>query len=175
MEIMNKLIELIRAIQASIFGYDNPPEKNNIVPKSSPLIKKDDLYMKIDRVWFSGKSTIGKLFINGEFQCYTLEDPIRNGVKVDGETAIPAGTYEVVINYSPRFKTQLPMLKDVLGFTGIRIHPGNTAKDTEGCILLGETRDVDFIGRRRRAFNEVFKKLQKTKRERKRMYLTINN
>lgn len=82
--------------------------------------------------------TIGILKINGRYFCDTLEDPIRpTGVKVYGETAIPAGSYTVIINYSPKFKRDLPMILDVPGFTGVRIHAGNTAKDTEGCILVG--------------------------------------
>ena len=89
------------------------------------------------------KSTIGELFINGEFQCYILEDTDRGlyqdmplqellSKKIYGETAIPTGTYEVVISFSNRFKKYLPLLLNVPGYEGIRIHPGNYAKDTLG-------------------------------------------
>ena len=81
-------------------------------------------------------STIGRLFIDGAFECYTLEDGIRTN-KVYGETAIPAGSYPVEISYSPRFKKQLPLLRNVPRFDGIRIHPGNTPANTLGCILVG--------------------------------------
>lgn len=82
--------------------------------------------------------TIGKLYIDGHYFCDTLEDTVRpNDTKIAGRTAIPAGEYEVVKSYSPRFKKILPEILDVPGFTGVRIHAGNTAKDTDGCILLG--------------------------------------
>ena len=82
--------------------------------------------------------TIGKLYIDGHYFCDTLEDTVRpSGTKIAGRTAIPAGEYKVVKSYSPRFKKILPEILDVPGFTGVRIHAGNTAKDTDGCILLG--------------------------------------
>jgi hypothetical protein len=117
--------------------------------------------LKLVRNDFSSKSTIGELFIEGERECFTLEDVVRaDGVKVYGETAIPYGRYEVIINYSNRFKRQLPRLLNVPMFDGILIHPGNAAKDTHGCILVGETKQKDFIGNSRNAFDKLFKKLQ---------------
>lgn len=86
-----------------------------------------------------GGATIGRLYEGDEFICYTLEDQIRQvpEKKVYAKTAIPAGTYEIELTMSPRFKKMLPLLVDVPGFSGIRIHPGNTQDDTEGCILPG--------------------------------------
>ena len=82
--------------------------------------------------------TIGKLYIDDHYFCDTLEDTVRpDGQKIKGKTAIPAGTYKVVKSYSPRFKKILPEILDVPNFTGVRIHAGNTAKDTDGCLLLG--------------------------------------
>lgn len=82
--------------------------------------------------------TIGKLYIDGHYFCDTLEDTVRPaGQKIAGKTAIPAGDYKVIKSYSPRFKKILPEILDVPGFSGVRIHAGNTAKDTEGCLLLG--------------------------------------
>jgi hypothetical protein len=82
--------------------------------------------------------TIGKLYIDGHYFCDTLEDTVRpTGKKVAGKTAIPAGDYKVIKSYSPRFKKVLPEILNVPNFTGVRIHAGNTAKDTDGCVLLG--------------------------------------
>jgi len=75
---------------------------------------------------------------------------------VFGQTAIPVGTYQIIITPSKRFGRLLPLLVSVPDFDGIRIHPGNKAEDTEGCILVGKTRSSDFIGRSREAFDELF-------------------
>lgn len=89
-------------------------------------------------------TTLGALFIDGHWQCHTLEDAIRAaGEKVYGETAIPAGRYKLILSMSNRFKKIMPEVVAVPGFAGIRIHAGNTAKDTEGCLLLGQTRNVE--------------------------------
>ncbi len=100
--------------------------------------------------------------VNGIFECFTLED-VERPVKIKGETAIPKGTYKVIINQSNRFKRQLPLLLNVPGFEGVRIHAGNTNHDTEGCILVGQTRHKEFIGKSRKAFDKLFKKMQKAK------------
>ncbi|MDE3022318.1 MAG: hypothetical protein KGI54_10695 [Pseudomonadota bacterium] len=113
----------------------------------------------VERIEFTDKSTIGKLSIDGEFFCYTLEDVVRKE-KVFGETAIPAGTYKVSITYSPHFKRELPLLANVPNYEGVRIHPGNTDADTEGCILVGSTKNVNFIGNSRTTFELLFAKLK---------------
>lgn len=88
------------------------------------------------------RSTIGDLFINDEFFCFTLEDEIRpGGQKVYGKTAIPAGTYEVVLTVSNRFKRLMPLLVNVPNFEGVRIHGGNTAEHTHGCPLVAYNTD----------------------------------
>jgi hypothetical protein len=118
--------------------------------------------MKIDicREDFTDKSTVGKMFVDGVFECFTLEDVVRNGPKVYGATAIPVGTYSVIIDFSGHFQKELPRILDVPGFEGIRIHCGNTDKDTEGCILLGRTREEDFVGESKLAFASFFPKLR---------------
>lgn len=101
-----------------------------------------------------GGATLGKLYIDGIFACHTLEDEIREieGMpvaewKVKGATAIPAGTYRVSLENSGRFGPDTLTINDVPGFTAIRMHAGNTAADTEGCLLLGmQATDVSLIG-----------------------------
>lgn len=110
-------------------------------------------------------STIGELAVDGSpFTCVTLEDVDRGltqsmslqtiaAIKVQNKTAIPAGRYQVIINYSERFQRVMPLLVDVPGFAGVRIHWGNTDADTDGCILLGTAQvNNDFIGNSREAF-----------------------
>lgn len=105
--------------------------------------------------------TTGQLFIDDKFQCFTLEDVVRDpGVKIHGQTAIPVGTYRVAITPSPRFKRDLPLLEDVPGFSGVRIHPGNTAEDTEGCLLVGTQRTAHQVLNSRVAFEALFVRLQ---------------
>lgn len=99
--------------------------------------------------------TIGRLYIDGAYQCDTLEPPVRdlnrNGVfdngekKVPGHTAIPYGTYDVVVNISPKFKRLLPRLLRVPQFDGVLMHRGNAVKDTVGCILVGENKAIGKV------------------------------
>jgi hypothetical protein len=117
-----------------------------------------DIYLT--RHWFTNQSTIGILSYE-DHECYSLEDKVREiegrpvvEWKVYGRTAIPVGRYRLIRNFSPRFKVVLPLLENVPGFTGIRIHPGNSADDTEGCILLGYGRDSDYITQSRPAFKD---------------------
>ena len=111
----------------------------------------------------SKESTIGELYVDGQFQCYTLEDITREGKKVAGTTAIPKGTYKVLITMSPKYKKLLPLIVDVPGFDGVRIHSGNVSKDTEGCILVGTSMGVDVINNSRVAFEALFEKLKTAK------------
>jgi uncharacterized protein DUF5675 len=92
-------------------------------------------------------------------QCFTLEDRVRP-VKIFGQTAIPAGTYEVVVNQSAHFHKLLPELVDVPNFEGVRIHSGNKPADTEGCILVGTTKGTNEINNSRVAFDALFPKIQ---------------
>lgn len=112
--------------------------------------------LNLTRKIFTSNSTIGELTINGQFFCHTLEDmdrdKNRNGKleegKIYGETAISSGFYQVELTMSNRFKRILPLLLNVEGFEGVRIHNGNTKKDTLGCILVGvwDGKTPDFIG-----------------------------
>ncbi len=117
--------------------------------------------LRLKRQDYSDNRTIGRLSIDGEDFCWTLEDQVRTGPKVHGQTAIPAGTYAVRLTMSPRFGRILPLLIDVPGFDGVRIHPGNTAADTEGCLLVGTGRTDDTITGSRDAFNALMLRLER--------------
>lgn len=115
--------------------------------------------IKVERKWCGPTCTIGVLSVNGTDEMFTLEDTERME-KVYGETAIPKGVYNVTITHSPRFKKDLPLIENVPGFEGVRIHPGNTAEDTEGCILVGKTKGPESVGKSREAFNDLFKEIR---------------
>ena len=115
--------------------------------------------LQVKRTDLTDESTIGEFSVNGQFECYTLEDKVRL-VKIAGKTAIPPGRYEVIVNFSQRFGRLLPLLLNVPRFEGVRIHPGNTDADTEGCILVGDTKKPNFVGDSRPAFERLFEKLK---------------
>lgn len=117
--------------------------------------------------------TIGKLYIDEEYFCDTLEDKDRgltddmtvgeiSKIKIKKETAIPTGTYKITITYSNRFKKNMPLINDVKGFEGIRIHSGNTDKDTEGCILVGFNKIKGNVINSRDTYNKLFSILSKS-------------
>lgn len=117
--------------------------------------------IEVVRAMCGPKCTIGKMYIDEVETCYTLEDVVREE-KIYGETAIPAGRYRVVVTFSNRFQRDLPLLVDVPNFTGIRIHPGNTAADTHGCLLVGVgvSPHGDSIYGSRTAFVMVFQQIR---------------
>ena len=104
--------------------------------------------LRLERKYRNNNYCIDKLYINGKYFSDVLEDPDREltdtmsleeikKIKIKGNTCIPYGTYNITITYSPRFKKNLPLLNNVKGFDGIRIHSGNKPQDTEGCLLPG--------------------------------------
>ena len=124
--------------------------------------------MEIDlhRKWRKKGYTISVLSINGQRICEALEDEDRGLAssmskeeiakrKIYAETAIPTGRYQVALTYSPRFKKKLPLVMNVPGYDGIRIHSGNKAKDTEGCILCGRNTAVGTVTNSRYWTNKV--------------------
>jgi hypothetical protein len=117
--------------------------------------------LRVIREYYSPECTVGRLLIDGQFECYTLEDGIRTN-KVYGETAIPTGLYPVKITFSNAFRRELPLVEGVKNFTGIRIHSGNTKKDTLGCILVGQTWSpgAEVIGSSVRALQALLPKIQ---------------
>lgn len=132
--------------------------------------------MKLTLIRIANKATytIGKLYIDDKYECDVIEDTDRGlddsmtleeikRKKVYGETAIPTGTYNLIINYSQKYKKQMPLLLNVKGYEGIRIHSGNTAKDTLGCLIVGQNKEVGKVINSRVTYNKLFDKLSKAK------------
>lgn len=130
----------------------------------------------LNRIAKKAKYTIGKLYINDKYFCDTLEDTDRGltqsmteqqigSKKVYGETAIPTGTYRIIISYSNKFKKQMPLLLNVPGFAGIRIHSGNTEKDSLGCILVGKNKAVGKVLESRDTYIKLFSILQEANKK----------
>jgi len=117
------------------------------------------LLLELKRRVFTDLSTIGDLSIDGKWFCYTLEDPPRPA-KIPAKSAIPAGEYTVEVSYSPRFKRPLPLLIGVPGFVGVRIHAGNSAEDTEGCILVGSSEGKNWIAGSQVTLTRLLKNLE---------------
>jgi len=110
----------------------------------------------VKREFFSDTETLGTMFINDKFFCYTLEDYDRKlkqnqssseiaQEKIYGKTAIASGDYRVILSISNRFKRLMPEVLNVKGFAGIRIHGGNTHLNTDGCVLVTKNRFVDKL------------------------------
>ena len=122
--------------------------------------------LTLKRIALRQTYTIGKLYLDDNYFCDTLEDTVRdlnkngkfdNGEKkVYGKTAIPYGTYEIKWTYSPRFKKYTPQLMNVPSFDGIRVHAGSTPADTAGCILLGENKKVGMVLNSRATINKFY-------------------
>lgn len=126
----------------------------------------------VKRIFNGSAYTIGKLFIDGKYFCDTLENAERPE-KVYGNTAIPKGTYIVTLNQSPRFKTILPLLLDVPGYSGVRIHAGNTAKDTEGCILVGQNLKKGYVLNSKKTLKALLKVLVEADKQGKQICIEI--
>lgn len=113
------------------------------------------MFLTLIRDRFYDKSTIGKLAVNGIFNCYILEPPAQLGPE-STSVHIPYGTYRVKLRDSERFKRQVIAICDVPGRTDIEIHHGNFPKDTHGCLLPGKSREKNFVGESDMAFEFLF-------------------
>lgn len=127
--------------------------------------------IKLVRIAFKDTYTIGKLYVDGKYVCDTIEDRDRGlddsmtveeilRKKIKGQTAIPTGHYNIEITYSPKYKRMMPLLLGVKGYSGIRIHSGNTAKDTEGCLLVGKNKQVGMVLDSRNTYQRLFAMMQ---------------
>lgn len=127
--------------------------------------------LTLKRIALRPTYTIGKLYIDDAYFCDTLEDTVRDTnksgkfdhgeQKIKGKTAIPYGTYEIKWTYSPRFKKYTPQLMNVPSFEGIRVHAGNTSADTEGCLILGENKQVGKVLNSRATINKFYPIIKK--------------
>jgi hypothetical protein len=122
--------------------------------------------MKITTVQFETGSDymISKLFVDGIYECFIMEDPLRD-VKIHGITAIPRDTYEIIVTMSNRFKVMLPLLLNVSNYKGVRIHKLNVATETEGCLgpglRLGQLNGKRAVLDSKTAFDRLFLKINK--------------
>jgi len=138
----------------------------------------------VKREWLSDECSVGELYINNVFECFTLEDKDRGltqsmplaeiqKLKQYGKTAIPKGRYPVVIQYSEAHGKDLPTLRNVPDYGGVEIHCGNTAVDTLGCILLGQMRTRTSVLSSVKAFEVFFPKLQAAFKNNEPIFITI--
>ena len=143
-----------------------------------------DMELQLKRETFTEQSTIGALTINGVFECFILEDRDRGlndtltleqilKVKVYGKTAIPYGRYEIDWTMSARFKVFMPILLNVKGYAGIRIHKGNTEIDSLGCLLCGTRKKSNMITESTLATRNLYTKIESAKKQGQRIYITI--
>lgn len=141
------------------------------------------MQLSLKRIAKRDTYTIGKLYIDGTYFCDTLEDKDRGltqsmqlseikNKKVYGQTAIPTGTYQLTITYSNRFKQLMPLINNVPGYDGIRIHVGNTSKDTDGCILVGVNKVVGKVLESKITYQKLYQKLSEANNNQK-IYITI--
>lgn len=119
--------------------------------------------LTLERNVFTDNSTTGEIRFDGVFQCYSLEPTCRKE-SASKYKAIPAGRYELLMQWSTRFQMDTPHLQNVPDRTFIEIHPGNfeneQKQDSEGCILLGQSKDVDYVGESRAAYQELVKLIE---------------
>ena len=160
-----------------------PPPYHSKKPLKSKKNKTMEVLIK--RKWKKPTYTISKVYVDGaDFGCNCLEDTDRGltctmtdadirKVKVKGATAIPTGRYNVIYTMSPRFRKYLPLLENVRGFEGIRIHSGNTAGDTEGCLLIGRNTKVGMVTDSRLWTDRLIEKMKEAWSRKEKVYIKI--
>ena len=134
--------------------------------------------IEVNRIFKASNYTIGELSVNNNYVCDTLEDKVRvDGEKVYAETAIPTGTYTLVLSYSNRFKKTMPEILNVPNFSGIRIHCGNSSKDTEGCLLIGkwDGKTENWISDSKNSYNKLYSLLEEAFNKKENITITIKD
>ena len=134
--------------------------------------------IEVNRIFKASNYTIGELSVNTNYVCDTLEDKVRVvGEKVYAETAIPTGTYTLVLSYSNRFKKVMPEILNVPNFSGIRIHCGNSSKDTEGCLLVGkwDGKTENWISDSKNSYNKLYPLLEEAFNKKENITITIKD
>jgi hypothetical protein len=140
------------------------------------MINRGDLVFLSKRFRYLPTRTVSRLSIDGKFFCFVLEDVVReDGVKVFGETAIPAGTYRMTVNWSNRFKRRLIYVHAVPMFEGIRIHPGLTERHTHGCLLVSRKLNPDFTLARDRQATEILTQLVDEADDHRKCWLVVQD
>lgn len=143
-----------------------------------------ELNLKLERKWKKEKYTIGNLYVNGVFFSNVLEDTVRGlrqdmtpeeiqKIKIHGQTAIPSGRYEIRVTLSARFRRQLPILLNVPGYAGVRIHPGNNDANTEGCLLPGKNDRVGQVSNSRATMAALQKQIEDAIYQNSKVYIEI--
>ena len=134
--------------------------------------------IEVNRIFKASNYTIGELSVNNNYICDTLEDKVRvDGEKVYAKTAIPTGTYTLVLSYSNRFKKVMPEILNVPNFSGIRIHCGNSSKDTEGCLLVGkwDGKTENWISDSKSSYNKLYPLLEEAFNKKENITITIKD
>ena len=134
--------------------------------------------IEVNRIFKASNYTIGELSVNNNYVCDTLEDKVRvDGEQVYAETAIPTGTYTLVLSYSNRFKKVMPEILNVPNFSGIRIHCGNSSKDTEGCLLVGkwDGKTENWISDSKNSYNKLYPLLEEAFNKKENITITIKD
>lgn len=140
--------------------------------------------IQVNRIARKDGYTIGRMSLNGVYFCDTLEDTDRGlnatmsmgeilAQKIKAQTAIPTGKYDVILTFSPRFKRVLPLLLSVKGYEGVRLHAGNTNKDTEGCLLVGENKEKGKVLNSRATLEKLMSALLECEKRKEKISITI--
>lgn len=124
--------------------------------------------IRIEREWFSKRSTMGTLFIDGKKQCVTLEPPVHGRL-------IPEGRYECFVRWSPHFKRNVIGIRDVPGFSDVEMHCGNSPEDTKACTVIGSNAGIDFVSNSHAAYTPLFAIVDEATRAGVSVFVTYEN